>query len=251
VLPSIPITFLEAATTYHGPSRERAAELDRLIEQARPVLGEIRVRRPRQGRPGRKAFVSGKIEQNTIKTTVVADHHGATLWCGATRPGRMHDLTAIRVEGADALLDAYPDVQLLVDAGYQGLARDHPDQVSAPPRELRPEASPEQQSRWEHDGKHQSSQRIAVEHTIAEPKWWRVLQRFTGRRDDASSCPLDTPLTSRIVDFRRAHRRLETRIHQAPRGGVDARDTAACGRSGGVRRAGSSAIRPPRPGRRI
>jgi hypothetical protein len=33
---------LEAATTYHGPSRERAAELDRLIEQARPVLGEGR-----------------------------------------------------------------------------------------------------------------------------------------------------------------------------------------------------------------
>jgi len=101
---------------------------------------EIRVRRPRQGRPGRKAFVSGKLKQNTIKTTVAADHHGATLWCGATRPGRMHDLTAIRVEGADALPDAYPDVQLPVDAGYQGLARDHPDQVSAPPRKLRPEA---------------------------------------------------------------------------------------------------------------
>jgi len=37
---------------------------------------EIRVRRPRQGRPGRKAFVSGKLKQNTIKTTVAADHHG-------------------------------------------------------------------------------------------------------------------------------------------------------------------------------
>jgi hypothetical protein len=109
VLPSTPTRFLEAATTYHGPSRERAAELDRLI--------------------------------------------------------------------------AYPDVQLLVDAGYQGLARDHPDQVSAPPRKLRPEASPEPQSQWAHDRKHRSSQRIAVEHTIAELKWWRVLQRFTGRRD--------------------------------------------------------------------
>jgi hypothetical protein len=88
---------------------------------------EIRVRRPRQGRPGRKAFVSGKLKQNTIKTTVAADHNGATLWCGATRPGRMHDVTTARVEGVDALLDAYPDVKLLVDAGYQGLARDHGD----------------------------------------------------------------------------------------------------------------------------
>jgi hypothetical protein len=78
---------------------------------------EIRVRRPRQGRPDRKAFVSGKLKQYTIKTTVAADRHGATLWCGTTRPGRMHNLTAIRVEGAGALLDAYPDVNLLVDAG--------------------------------------------------------------------------------------------------------------------------------------
>jgi hypothetical protein len=144
---------------------------------------EIRVRRPRQGRPGRKAFVSGKLKQNTIKTTVAADHHGATLWCGATRPGRMHDLTTARIEGIDMLLETYPDVKVLVDAGYQGLARDHYDQVSAPPLKLRPAAPPEQQTAWEHDRKHQSSQRIAVEHTIAELKWWRVLQRFTGRRE--------------------------------------------------------------------
>jgi hypothetical protein len=45
---------------------------------------EIRVRRPRQGRPGRKAFVSGKLKQNTIKTTVAADHQGQP--CGAARP---------------------------------------------------------------------------------------------------------------------------------------------------------------------
>lgn len=49
---------------------------------------------------------------------------GATRWCGATRPGRMHDITTARTEGIDALLDAYPNVKLLVDAGYQGLARD-------------------------------------------------------------------------------------------------------------------------------
>jgi hypothetical protein len=85
---------------------------------------EIRVRRPRAGRPGRKAFVSGKLKQNTIKTTVVADAHGATLWCGSTRPGRMHDLTAARTEGIDVLLQTYPQVHILVDTGYQGLARD-------------------------------------------------------------------------------------------------------------------------------
>jgi hypothetical protein len=29
----------------------------------------------------------------------------------------------------------------------------------------------------------QSSQRISAEHAIAAIKWWRTLQRFTGRRD--------------------------------------------------------------------
>jgi DDE superfamily endonuclease/Helix-turn-helix of DDE superfamily endonuclease len=144
---------------------------------------EIRVRRPRVGRPGRKAFVSGKLKQNTIKTTLLADDHGATLWCGSTRPGRMHDVTAVRREGIDALLDAYPDVNVLVDSGYQGLAKDHPGQVSAPPLKLRPGAAQPRQAAWETERKTQSSQRIPVEHAIAELKWWRVLQRFTGRRE--------------------------------------------------------------------
>ncbi|MCG5465465.1 hypothetical protein MED01_003744 [Micromonospora sp. MED01] len=34
----------QAATTYHGPSRKHAAELDELIEDARPILGEHTVR---------------------------------------------------------------------------------------------------------------------------------------------------------------------------------------------------------------
>jgi len=57
------------------------------------------VRRPKAGRPGRAAFVSGKRKQNTIKTITISDGHGRTLWCGAVRPGRMHDRTAMRAEG--------------------------------------------------------------------------------------------------------------------------------------------------------
>lgn len=34
----------EPAMIYHGPSRDRAAELDKLIEGARPILGEHKVR---------------------------------------------------------------------------------------------------------------------------------------------------------------------------------------------------------------
>jgi hypothetical protein len=40
----------------------------------------------------------------------------------------MHDLTTVWVEGVDALLDAYPDVQL---AGRHRLPRDWPETTKA------------------------------------------------------------------------------------------------------------------------
>jgi hypothetical protein len=43
-----------------------------------------------------------------------------------TRPGRIHDITAVRTEGVDALPKAYRHVEMLIDAGYQGLAKHRP-----------------------------------------------------------------------------------------------------------------------------
>jgi hypothetical protein len=144
---------------------------------------EVQVRRPRAGKPGRRAFVSGKKKQNTIKPTVISDDHGRLLWLGAIRPGRMHDVTALRTEGMEDLLRNYPQVRIEVDSGYLGLARDFPGQVTAPPKKPNKEASPEEAADWEKRRKQQSSQRICVEHAIAEPKQWRPLQRYIGRRE--------------------------------------------------------------------
>jgi len=144
---------------------------------------EIQVRRPKANRPGRRAFVSGKRRQNTIKATIASDAQGRPMWAGAIRPGRQHDQTAVRTEGIDDLIDAYPEVKFLVDSGYRGLAKDHPSQVTAPPLKPRKDAPPEQIAAHETARKNQSSQRIPAEHAIAAIKWWRTLQRFTGRRD--------------------------------------------------------------------
>jgi hypothetical protein len=144
---------------------------------------EVQVRRPPAGRPGRRAFVSGKKRQNTIKSTAVSDGQGRLLWLGAFRPGRMHDVTAVRTEGIEDLLRAHPEVGAEVDTGYQGLARDFPGQVSAPPKKPGKNAAPDKTARWEQQRHQQSSRRICVEHAIAEPKQWRPLQRWTGRRD--------------------------------------------------------------------
>ena len=144
---------------------------------------EVQVRRPGANRPGRRAFVSGKKKQNTIKSTAVSDGAGRLLWLGAFRPGRMHDVTAVRTEGIEDLLRRHPDVNAEVDTGYQGLARDFPGQVSAPPKKPGKNAAPEDTARWEQQRHQQSSARICIEHAIAEPKQWRPLQRWTGRRD--------------------------------------------------------------------
>jgi low temperature requirement protein LtrA len=92
-------------------------------------------------------------------------------------------LTAVKTEGIDDLLDHYPTVKFLADSGYRGLANDHPDQVIAPPLKPKKDASPDQIAAYETIRKAQSSQRIPAEHAIALIKWWRPLQRYTGRRE--------------------------------------------------------------------
>ena len=144
---------------------------------------EVRVRRPRANKPGRRAFISGKMRQNTKKATVVTDEKGRTLWAGAFRPGRQHDQTALKTEGICDLFERFPQVKAKVDAGYRGLARQFPDQVQAPPLKPKKDAPPEGLAAWEEARKKQSSERICVEHANAEHKQWRPLQRWIGRRE--------------------------------------------------------------------
>ncbi|MER5940402.1 transposase family protein [Streptomyces sp. NPDC001928] len=95
---------------------------------------ETQLRRPRAGRPGRRAFVWGKRKQNTIKTTTITDGHGRTLWSGAVRPGRMPDQPAMRTEGIAEQFRRHPTVKAQVDDRYRGLANEFPGQVFARPK---------------------------------------------------------------------------------------------------------------------
>lgn len=114
---------------------------------------------------------------------MISDDAGRTLWTGAIRPGRMHDQTALKTEGVWDLFVQYPDVKAQVDAGYRGLAKDFPKQVTAPPKKPGKHASAEEVTTWEATRKAQASRRIPVEHANAEHKQWRPLQRYTGRRE--------------------------------------------------------------------
>ena len=118
---------------------------------------EIQVRRPKAHRPGRRAFVSGKKKQNTIKFTKVCDQRGRTLGDVTFRPGRMHDQTALQTDGIDDLLGQFPGVGCEMDAGYRGLHRDHPGQVSVPPKKPGKDAAPEVMAAWDQARHAQSS----------------------------------------------------------------------------------------------
>ena len=168
---------------------------------------EVQVRRPRAGHPGRKAFVSGKKKQNTIKTTTFSDGQGRTLFSGAVRPGRMHDQTAVRSEGIAEQFRWHPTVTAEVDEGYRGLANEFPDQVSAPPKKPKDDAPLGDHHAWREQRRRQSSARIHVEHANAEYKQWRPLQRFTGRRETYAETHL--AITALVSDrsARRATRR--------------------------------------------
>ena len=144
---------------------------------------EVQLRRPPAGRPGRRAFVSGKKKQNTAKTTTISDGFGRLLWSGADRPGRMHDQSAVHTEGIAEQFRLHPRVKAEVDSGYQGLANEFPDQVSAPPKKPKEDAPLGEQYAWRERRRRQSSRRICVEHVIGEEKKWRPLQRYTGRRE--------------------------------------------------------------------
>ncbi|MEW1762476.1 transposase family protein [Streptomyces cyaneofuscatus] len=141
---------------------------------------EIQVRRPLAGLGGRRAFVSGKKKQNTMKATVIADWRSRMLWTDALRSGRMHDATAARNEGIAVCFRHFPDVEVLLDDGYLGLSRDHRGQAITPPRKPRPGALPGRVGQWERDRHGHSSDRITVEHTLADHKRWKQL---THRRD--------------------------------------------------------------------
>ncbi|MEO8888481.1 MAG: transposase family protein [Jatrophihabitantaceae bacterium] len=145
---------------------------------------EIQVRRPRANKPGRRAFVSGKKKQNTIKFTKWCDPAGRTLLDSTFRTGRMHDQTGLHSDGVDDLFEQFPTVQCELDSGYRGLHRDHPAQAHVPPLKPKQNAPADQAQAWEQDRHAQSSRRICVEHAIADSKNCRPLQRWIGRRDN-------------------------------------------------------------------
>ncbi|MGW6391205.1 transposase family protein [Streptomyces sp. NPDC055103] len=148
---------------------------------------EIRVRRPAAGRKDRDAFISGKNKQNAVKTMVLTDQNGRVLFSSPARPGSCADITHARQLGLVKLLADGPAVEILADAGYQGLGAQTGGRVVTPPhRKFKKNAPDWYEEMHERQRKAHSSRRIRVEHGIAHLKNWRALTRHLGHREHMS-----------------------------------------------------------------
>ncbi|MFJ8450451.1 transposase family protein [[Kitasatospora] papulosa] len=148
---------------------------------------EIRVRRPAAGRKDRDTFISGKNKQNAVKTMVLTDQNGRVLFCSPARPASCADITHARQSGLVKLLVDGPAVEILADAGYQGLGAQTGGRVVTPAhRKFKKNAPDWYEEMDERQRKAHSLRRIRVEHGIAHLKNWRALARHLGRREHMS-----------------------------------------------------------------
>lgn len=148
---------------------------------------EVRVRRPAAGRKDRERFISGKNKQNAVKSMVVTDDEGRLLFCSPATPASVADITHARQLGLVKLLVDGPAVEILADAGYQGLGAQTGGRVVTPPHRKFKKNPPDwYEEMHERQRKAHSSRRIRVEHGIAHLKNWRALARHHGRREHMS-----------------------------------------------------------------
>jgi Helix-turn-helix of DDE superfamily endonuclease len=143
---------------------------------------ETQVRRRRVNRPGRRRLSQARKSREHHQ-----GHHrlrrpgsDAVGRGGAaradTRPGRDQ---ARRDRGLAAATRRRPrHGRCRLPGPGQGIWRS----VHAPLPKPAKDAPPQELAAWRQARKQQSSQRICVEHAIAEHKQWRALQRWTGRR---------------------------------------------------------------------
>ncbi|WP_229890348.1 transposase family protein [Streptomyces griseomycini] len=142
---------------------------------------------PAAGRRDRDRFVPGKNKQNAVRTTVVTDGDGRVLLCSPTRPGSCADTNHARRLGLVELLADGPAVEILTDAGYQGLGAQTGGRAVTPPhRKFKKNAPDRYEEMHERRRKAHSSRRIRVEHGIAHLENWRALTRHLGRREHIS-----------------------------------------------------------------
>ena len=113
------------------------------------------------------------------------DAEGRVLFCSPAGQLRGHHVGPAAWTGPAPVRESF--IEILADAGYQGLGAQTGGRVVTPPhRKFKKEAPAWYEEMHERQRKAHSSRRIRVEHGIPHLKNWRALARRPGRREHMS-----------------------------------------------------------------
>lgn len=145
--------------------------------QVRLVLDaqEQRVRRP-QDNDRQKPFYSGKTKAHTLKNQIAVAPDGSIQALSDSVPGGAnHDLTVLRDSHLLERLDGESGEGAMMDKGYGGIAKDHPElPLVLPHKASRNHPLTEEQRAF---NRLVARDRIVVEHAIAQLNRFGVLRQ--------------------------------------------------------------------------
>jgi DDE superfamily endonuclease len=176
---------------FERPAKERkalgsvAAVMDAFPDVALIIdAKEQRIRRPKSSKEDdqQRPYYSGKKKAHTLKTQVGVQPDGTIGAISASVPGGAnHDLTLLRTSKLLDKLDQ--DEAAMMDSGYDGAAKDHPDtRLYLPFKARRNHPLTCEQKAY---NRHLSGYRIVVEHVNARLNQFGALsQVWRGGRDE-------------------------------------------------------------------
>ena len=156
--------------------RRRIGTLEELLRK-HPELKEVlidateqEVRKPKD-KARRKSHYSGKKKRHTLKTQVTSTSECLLLHVSRSVQGRVNDLTLLRASGI--LRELPPELEVRVDRGYDGVARDYPKRRIEQPHKARRNKPLDLVQRLINGV--QNSARIKVENAFAHLKRFKLL----------------------------------------------------------------------------
>jgi len=185
-------TLLSMTTfEFERPSTERKKlhSVDAVMEAFPDVVlvidaKEQRIQRPsgrdEEGNSRQRPYYSGKKAAHTLKNEIAVCPNGRVGAVSDSVPGSVHDLTLLRRTKLLERLD--PDEGGMMDKGYDGIGKDHPDRpLYTPYKARRNRTLTELEAAYNAE---LSSYRIVVEHTNAQlQKYQALAQQYRHDRE--------------------------------------------------------------------
>lgn len=147
-------------------------DLDEILVDAT----EQRIPRPQRKR-SRKKYHSGKKRAFTVKTQIATDKQGLILQASDSSPGRIHDYRYFKETILPQWLEEHPWIRAYGDSGYEGVNKDYPRAHFKVPIK-RTRAKKELSRSEKITNTKQKKKRIAIEHTFAQLKKFRILSEI-------------------------------------------------------------------------